>query len=625
MNYVSIALIVTALLVIEFLVGGTRMLFSLPSYGILALAALLSVVTFKKPQIPPGRACVISALVFGLYMIGRTVWSPVPYIAHVNLFMVLAAFTVYLMSSVYLTQPRFRFIFVMTLVVLAMIHVSLGVVQYLRGEQFQLFSFIEKADYGMRATGLYVCPNHLAGFLEVVALMALSIVCWSRQHFWVKLAVGYGAVVCAVGILLTGSRGGYVSTALGVVVFGVLSFRALRRAHFHEIWAPIAVAVVIAAIMLGAALLFYSQHYSLQSRLGRVLTEDIRLRIWSLAIDQFRESPVVGTGAGTFRYLGRVYRPSDMVADPEYVHNDYLQLLAEFGVVGLALGLAFLGIHLWWGFRASNYLSTERPSSRRRLQSDALALNIGAMAAVSVYAVHSIFDFNLHIPANAILIAFILGILANPGVAVGRTTGFDKWLGVGLKLAIPAAGAWIAIGGLPTLPGEFYAERARVAFRDERYQDAIKLAGLGIVKDPTNPYLFLYQGQAYASLGEAMEDRAAARGAFTEASQAFAEARRLYPQEQWTLVGLGAALDELGRFDDARPVYEEAVRRNPNSAPIRLYFATHLRKAGQLDEAEQMYKKSIQLYWSIAAVKGLESLVKARAEMSQPPGAGSKP
>ncbi len=614
MNYLYTGLLVAALVVIEVLIGGTRMLFSLPSYGLLSLASVLSLTSFRKQPIPAGFACLAVSLLFAGYLVARIFLSPVPYLARADLFLVLAALIVYLLAAVFLTAPKFRFIFSMALMAIAFVHVAIGAIEYLRGQKIPLFEFIEKADYGMRASGLYVCPNHLAGFLEVAALMGLSIVCWSRQNFWVKLLAAYGAIVCAVGIVLTGSRGGYFSTSVGLMVFGFLSFRALRRAHFHQVWVPIVTAITLVVVLLGGAAVLFSSHHPIQSRLSKVLTEDVRIQIWKMAIQQFKESPVVGTGAQTFRHFGRLYRPSEMPADPEFVHNDYLQLLAEYGAIGLALGLAFVGVHIWYGFRTLNYLSTDRAASRNRLQSDSTALNIGALSAVCIYVVHSIFDFNLHIPANALVVAFILGILANPGVTMRRNTKTDERLVMALKVVIPVAGIGIAVFGLPTLPSEYFSEQARRAYREERYEDSIKFAERGIARDPGNPYLHLYKGQAYASMGEATTDVPAAKIVYAEAVEAFGKARQLYPQDQWTLIGLGSALDGLGRFAEARPVYLEAIRWNPASAPIYLYFATHLRLAGNFDEAEKMYKKSIALYWNIGAVKGLELLAKARAE-----------
>lgn len=614
MNYLYIALLVSALVVVELLIGGTRLLFSLPSYGILALVSFLSLYSFRRPQVSANLTCLVGTGVFVVYVIARILFSPVEYLARTDLFMILGGLMFYLFVALYLTVPKYRFIFVMTLLVIALVHVTIGGVQYLRGERFPIFDFIEKVDYGLRATGLYICPNHLAGFLEVSALMGLSVVCWSRQSFWVKLLAGYGAVICAVGIVLSGSRGGYLSTFAGVLTFGILSFLAIRRAHRQQLWISAIGTVVVAAVLFIGIAAVFTRHYALQSRASRMFSGDVRTEIWKIAVEQFKLSPLQGTGAGTFQYYGRLFRPPSLQADPEYVHNDYLQLLAEYGIIGLVGGLAFLGIHIWFGLKALNYLVTERPIARYRLQSDALAINIGSLSALATYVVHSVLDFNLHIPANALLLAFVFGTLANPGVMMPRITETSGRITHYLKLALPALGVWIAMAGSPTFLGELFAEKARQAFRGEHYKEAIDFATIGLSGSPNNPYLHLYEGQARSSLAESLTDPDAARREFTAAVDAFRKGIKLYPQEQWMLIGLASALDGLGQFGEARTVYEEAIKWNPSSAPIHLYFATHLRLAGRFDEAERTYKKSLELYWNIGAVRGLELLAKARAD-----------
>src|SRR5262249_2467777 len=153
-------------------------------------------------------------------------------------------------------------------------------------------------------------------------------------------------------------------------------------------------------------------------------------------------------------------------------------------------------------WKALNYFVTERPVARYRLQSDSLALNIGALTSVAVYIVHSFLDFNLHIPANAMLLGFIFGMLGNPGVVMPNVNEAHEKISHGLKLALPAIGIWIASCGLPTLPAEYFAEQARVALTEERYEESISMAELGLPGDSKNPYLWLYLGQAHSSLGE---------------------------------------------------------------------------------------------------------------------------
>src|SRR5207237_6035523 len=89
---------------------------------------------------------------------------------------------------------------------------------------------------------------------------------------------------------------------------------------------------------------------------------------------------------------------------------------AAYGVVGAALFLFFLIAHLQNGWRNFQRLGPKRVVVSRNFLSTSLALNLGALGSVAAYIVHSFVDFNLHIPANVLLLAFVFGILANDGI-----------------------------------------------------------------------------------------------------------------------------------------------------------------------------------------------------------------
>src|SRR5206468_10005493 len=110
-------------------------------------------------------------------------------LARADLFSVLGGLLVYLLLAFFLTAPKQRLWLVLGLLLIGLAHVGIGVLQYLRREHFQIFSFIQPADYGARASGFYSCPDHLAGFLEVVGLMGLRAACWSSWPLWLKVCV----------------------------------------------------------------------------------------------------------------------------------------------------------------------------------------------------------------------------------------------------------------------------------------------------------------------------------------------------------------------------------------------------------------------------------------------------
>src|SRR5205085_6982397 len=163
--------------------------------------------------------------------------------------------------------------------------------------------------------------------------------------------------------------------------------------------------------------------------------------------------------------------------------------------------------------RTFRRLGPQRVAVSQQLLSNALALNIGAISAVASYLAHSVVDFNLHIPANLLLMAFIFAILANDGVSrenLPEAKWPNKWW---WRFMLPILGGILIAQSVRLLPGEYYSERARVAVRDGRPAVGVMFALRGLKYDPANPDLYYRLGMARNSLGNAMEN-AEARNSF---------------------------------------------------------------------------------------------------------------
>ncbi|MBA3544376.1 MAG: O-antigen ligase family protein, partial [Chthoniobacterales bacterium] len=414
---IGAAILVTAAMVgMQVFIGGTRPAFSLPIYALLGLAGLLAVFSLRRAKPSPGRLCLWSAAVFFGYLLVRAWFSPVSYLARSDAFPVLGWLVVYLAVALVFTSATWRMAILSSLILGALVQVAIGAIQFRDGNNFMLISFLQRFDYGRRASGFYVCPNHFAGLVEVAGIFCLSLVAWSRWPIWAKLLAGYAGLVCYAGLVLTGSRGGYLSAGASLLLFVVLTLIVLRKAG-GRVFGRTALVGGVFALLLGAAILFGFKHNDyLRDRAKKILDpDDIRIDLWHAALAQWQTQPVFGTGSGTYLYYGRRFRTERVQLDPVAVHNDYLQLLAEYGAVGGAAFLFFLGAHLWRGAEAFRKLGPRRLASSARLFSNNLALTVGALGAVAAYVVHSFFDFNLHIPANVLLLAFVFGMLATPG------------------------------------------------------------------------------------------------------------------------------------------------------------------------------------------------------------------
>ena len=121
--------------------------------------------------------------------------------------------------------------------------------------------------------------------------------------------------------------------------------------------------------------------------------------------------PLLGTGPGTFAFVYTQYQPPGLDARYFRAHNDYLQLTSE-------TGLALVPVMVWMiiALFAEGFKKFNNPSRLVR------GVTIGAMSGITAILVHSILDFNLHIPANAILFTILVAIVASPIPEAGGQT-----------------------------------------------------------------------------------------------------------------------------------------------------------------------------------------------------------
>ncbi|HEY0369636.1 MAG TPA: O-antigen ligase family protein, partial [Chthoniobacterales bacterium] len=379
----ALVLFFGAFISIQALIGGTRLIFSLPAYATAGLGGILLLLLLRQPRPAPCRACLVVTAIAFAYLLVRAIISPAPFIAQSDIYSMLGALVVYLAFSLLLTSNPARILFLAGLFLFALLHVFVGAIQFREGNNFMPISWLQRADYGARASGFYVCPNHLAGLLEVLGAFALSIACWSRWPSWARLLSGYAAACSYVGLIITGSRGGYVSAAASFLAFGILSLVALTKTNARIFWRAAGLGLIGAIIFAGLVTFGVTQSRFLIERAGNVVDKtNVRRELWHAALQQCKLAPILGTGSATYLYYGRYFRTPGMDRDPVYVHNDYLQLLAEYGLAGaLAIG-AVIVVHARRGLRSFARLGPKRVAISHQLFSNGLALNVGALASL---------------------------------------------------------------------------------------------------------------------------------------------------------------------------------------------------------------------------------------------------
>ncbi len=332
----------------------------------------------------------------------------------------------------------------------------------------KIFNFIKPQNYLDRGSGTFINPNHFAGFLGMIAPLALAYALMGRFKPVTKVLLGYALLLLLAGVGVTFSRGGIIATAAAITLF--LIFLVFQR----DYW--IRAILLLAGIGL-AAFLFVNNATLVQKRFAGGMSagfgnaaQDGRLAYWNIATQLYHENVAWGIGPAHFNYEFWRHAPTNMLAVPEYVHNDYLQTLCEWGAVGMgiiaaACVLLLLGILKTWPHVRRD------PNELGGKHSTKAAFLLGAAFALAALLFHSFVDFNMHIPINAI-IAIVLMALISTHVALCHR----KLLGQpGNPWQVPANGGPVGGGFFPRKPG--LAHRPRTNDFKPGSQSAARLPG----------------------------------------------------------------------------------------------------------------------------------------------------
>jgi O-antigen ligase len=239
--------------------------------------------------------------------------------------------------------------------------------------------------------GSYVNHDHYAGLMEMLVPFPLVIAMGRMVRGAKRVLVAFCAVLMATTIVLSGSRGGMLSLAFELIAFAALTLYQKRNAK-------VAFGTFAFCMSILGLLLFMGKGKVL-GRLGE-LGPDIRFKISQDCVKIFLHRPLLGWGLGTFPTIYPTFRSFYTNLFVNEAHNDYAQLLVETGLVGFGLMLWFVYLLYRRGF----------PTSRRWEFKWDGAVSLAALLGCTALLLHSLVDFNLHVPANAAIFYALCGL-----------------------------------------------------------------------------------------------------------------------------------------------------------------------------------------------------------------------
>jgi O-antigen ligase len=328
---------------------------------------------------------------------------------------ILAYLCAFVLAAYLFDSLKGRSTLVRILILLGCFEAAYGMVQYLTGRN-KIFTYTNPYGGGL-ATGTYINRNHFAGLLELTLPFVMGLIFYyferwaGRRHTgagrrgvseegspgWQLIFSLFLLVVMVMGVVFSHSRGGILATAFTVLfVAGLAQLKARRK-----IW-------MVGVFLFVMCVAGYGLWIGLDPVLSRfeslresgVAQVGGRVAIWKDAIHLVADHPLTGTGLGTFGLAFRPYQAVQVEHFIDHAHNDYVEFACDTGLPGVAL--LFLPIFYLLLRMIASFLDDPRRYRR--------AVTLGCIGSTLALLLHSISDFNLQIPANALIFAVVLGI-----------------------------------------------------------------------------------------------------------------------------------------------------------------------------------------------------------------------
>ena len=246
----------------------------------------------------------------------------------------------------------------------------------------------------------YVNPNNFAGYLEMAIPLTLALFLTGIRGAK-RVLVAYLSILLLVGLIISLSRGGWISAMVGLAFMG----SALLANPYFERKKLLLTCTLVACFLALIVLANRSVVVEIGTLTGAAEEPSLQSRVvvWGETVNMTLDRPLLGNGPGTFSTLFTQYQPPGLTKRFFMAHNDYLHFISEVGIF-------LVPIIVWMviAFYRKGFKKLKNPS---RL---IWGTTLGAMSGITAILFHSIVEFNLHIPANAILFTVLAGIVVSP-------------------------------------------------------------------------------------------------------------------------------------------------------------------------------------------------------------------
>jgi O-antigen ligase len=340
-----------------------------------------------------------------------------PYATRLVLVQLSALFIYFVATLIFTDSPRRLRTIVRTITVFGFLLAIFGLTQSFTSDGTRVYWFRQLSQ--STAFGPFINRHHFAGYMELAIALPLGLLFSGAVEGPKRPIYAFAGLMMGVALIMTNSRGGIISLGAEILFLVVVASprlqggeRSSRGLRIRAALMRAGLAFLLIVVLIGGAIAVGGAG-AFTRLIGTANAEDPttgRTHFWSVTLDVIKAYPIVGSGLGSFSVIYTRYDSLSGFYRLEQAHNDYLQILADGGIVGGVLGLGFLIILFGKGFSRR-----ETDDKFRR------GVATGAMAGCFAVLIHSFFDFTLHTTANALLF-LILAALATQDSRVRKAS-----------------------------------------------------------------------------------------------------------------------------------------------------------------------------------------------------------
>lgn len=555
---------------------------------------------WRRERAPVDLPVLLVGIVAAGWIAIRCSFSPVRELAQADLLLLVSAIGAFVCVRAMQQSPAAERILAAGTALMLLASVAVSCVQLFDKDYSPLF----RARIVSFPSGFYGHYNEGANFLIGSSLLTLAFGLFGRAGIVFRVLMCLIALSGFAVVTLSGSRGGQLGAASGIAVFTILAMVVAKRGNSRW-FGKLLVALPSLAIIVGLLVYFGWQNRTGGQASTGMLDNDIRLYLMGIAVSCIQMHPWTGGGSRSFAWECYGFWDPKIHgfnnARPELVHNELVQTLTDYGILGLVGLVVLLGVVAFTGiFRVGTDRMNRQPDNTTAWQ-------VGGISAFAGMFMQSNFSFVFHVVPQAILVGICLGFAACvPLGAPGRDSPFKL---ASSRLLTSAAGAGCAIllllfgwkGSLVTraLWPVMFSKVAVTAPED-------KIAAF------TNAATIWPQSSFFQERGLIHQSIASSIGKDWTTSEEtklaledYAAARRLYPFEPTIIINQANLLSSVGRDAEAEDAYNTVLglQGGMENAFFGYYhFGIHLLKkglrefsAGKLEEAASTLRSGCRI------------------------------